>query len=180
MKSCYPVFEYSSGRSFVQCNCGNRQRQFVGDAVETVSPTLQSAAAVTDRSLSATFSEPMLAPGSTTPGSYAVSGMCTGSSLPSPTGVSGGPATFTLDWAAGEMRNGVLLTLTTSGMQDALGNPINPAANNVSLTGKGTAPVFSDLTVMPPEAAVGDGHNQLYHVRNDGGRPGSDHKRTSG
>ncbi len=124
--------------------------------LETVSPTLQSAAAVTDRSLSATFSEPMLAPGSTTPGSYAVSGMCTGSSLPSPTGVSGGPATFTLDWAAGEMRNGVLLTLTTSGMQDALGNPINPAANNVSLTGKGTAPVFSDLTVMPPEAAVGD------------------------
>ena len=124
--------------------------------LETVSPSLQSAVAVTDRSMSATFSELMLAPGVTTPGNYAISGLGAGTLVSSPTGASGGPVTVTLDWASGEMRNAVALTLTATGVQDVLGNPLNPGANSVSGMGKGTAPVFSDLKVMPSEAAAGD------------------------
>lgn len=124
--------------------------------LETVSPTLQSAVAVTDRSLSATFSEAMLAPEVATPGKYAVSGLGVGTLAPSPTGVSGGFAAVMLDWASGEMRSGVSLSLSASGVRDALGNPINPAANSASCTGLGTAPVFSDLAVNPVQAAAGD------------------------
>jgi len=124
--------------------------------LETVSPTLQSVTATGDKNLSATFSEPMLAPGVTAPSTYAVSGLGAGTLLSSPTGASGGPVTVTLDWVSGEMRTGVSLTLTASGVRDALGNPINPVANSASCNGLGTAPVFSDLTVMPPEAAAGD------------------------
>ncbi len=124
--------------------------------LETVSPALQAVTATGEKNLSATFSEPMLAPGVIVPGNYAVSGLGAGTLAPLPTTVSGGPASVTLDWASGEMRHGVPLTLTASGVRDALGNPINPAANSASCNGLGTAPVFSDLTVMPPEAAAGD------------------------
>ena len=44
------------------------------NSLETVSPMLNSVSAVTEQSLSATFSEPMLTPGVTTPGNYAASG----------------------------------------------------------------------------------------------------------
>ncbi len=124
--------------------------------LETMSPSLQSVLAVTEKRLSATFSEAMLTPDSTTPGNYIVSGLGVGTLVPSPTSVSGGPAVFTLDWASGEMRDGVSLTLTVSGMQDAVGNPINSAANNASCAGRGAAPVFSDLMVMPPKAGLGE------------------------
>ena len=119
--------------------------------LETVSPTLQSVTATGEKNLSATFSEPMLAPGK-----YTVSGLGAGTLAAPPTTVSGGPASVALTWASGEMRTGVSLTLTASGVRDALGNPIHPAANSASCNGLGTAPVFSDLTVMPPEAAAGD------------------------
>ncbi|HQN01814.1 MAG TPA: hypothetical protein PLL36_12090, partial [Candidatus Hydrogenedentes bacterium] len=56
--------------------------------LETVSPTLQSVTATGEKNLSATFSEPMLAPGVTAPGTYAVLGLGTGTLLSSPTGVS--------------------------------------------------------------------------------------------
>jgi len=54
------------------------------------------------------------------------------------------------------MRDGVSLTLTVSGVQDAFGNPIDPAANSASCAGMGAAPVFSDLMVMPPKAGLGE------------------------
>lgn len=122
--------------------------------LETVSPVLQSAEAVTDNSVSVTFSEALLTPGSTTSDNYAISGEGTGTLDASPSGASGGPAAFTLDWAAGEMRDGASLTLTASGVQDALGNLINPAANTASFEGLGTVPVFSGVTVLPPQAWV--------------------------
>ncbi len=124
--------------------------------LDTISPSLQAVSAVTDKSLSANFSEVMLAPGSTTPGNYVISGLGAGTLVPPPTGVSGGPAAFTLDWATGEMRDGVALTLTVSGIQDAVGNSVNPAANSASCAGRGTSPVFSDLMVMPPKAGLGE------------------------
>ncbi len=125
-------------------------------ALETVSPTLDSVSAVTERSLSATFSEPMLAPEVADPDKYAVSGLGAGTLFSSPVSVSGGPVSVTLEWVLGEMRNGVSLYLTASGVQDALGNPINPAANSAVCNGLGVAPVFSELTVLPTKAAAGD------------------------
>lgn len=83
---------------------------------ETVSPTLASASAVTDAGVSAVFSEALLAPGATVPDNYAVSGDGVGTLTASSSGVSGGPAAFTLNWASGEMRDGVSLTLTVSGV----------------------------------------------------------------
>ncbi len=50
--------------------------------LETVSPTVESAAAVTDHSLSATFSEAMLVPEVSAPGNYAVSGLGIGTPTP--------------------------------------------------------------------------------------------------
>ncbi len=120
--------------------------------LETVSPVLQSAEAVADNSVAVTFSEALLVPGATTPGHYAVSGEDSGTLDTSPSGVAGGPAAFTLDWAGGEMRDGASLTLTASGVQDAVGNLIRPDANEDSFEGIGTAPVFSGVTVLPPQA----------------------------
>lgn len=120
--------------------------------LETVSPVLQSAEAVMDNSVAVTFSEALLASGATTPANYAVSGEGTGTLETSPSVVSGGPAAFTLDWAAGEMRDGVFLELTASGLQDTSGNLIQPGSNAASIEGLGTAPVFSGVTVLPPQA----------------------------
>ncbi len=124
--------------------------------LETVSPSLYSATAVADNGISVTFSEPMLEPGVVSPGNYTVSGLGMGTLLLSPTGVSDGPELFHLNWTTGEMRDGVALTLTVSGVQDAVGNPIYPDPDSVSLVGKGTAPVFSDLSVEPSTASAGD------------------------
>ena len=121
--------------------------------LDTVSPTLESATAVMDAGVSATFSEAMRAPGVTDAGNYAVSGLGVGTLTPAPSSVSGGPAVVTLDWVAGEMRDSVALTLTVSGLQDAVGNPINPGANSASFAGKGTAPMFSVLQVTPGQAS---------------------------
>lgn len=124
--------------------------------LETVSPSLYSATAVADNGISVTFSEPMLEPGVVSPGNYTVSGLGIGTLLLSPTGVSDGPELFHLNWTTSEMRDGVALTLTVSGVQDAVGNPIYPDPDSVSLVGKGTAPVFSDLSVEPSTASAGD------------------------
>ena len=123
--------------------------------LETVLPMLNSVSAVTERSLSATFSEPMLAPGVTTPGSYAASGAGAGTLTAHPTAVSGdGP--YALTWTAGEMQNGASVTVTATGVQDLVGNPIDSAHNGASGTGIGVAPVFSNVAANPAQAAVGD------------------------
>ncbi len=123
--------------------------------LETVSPAVQSATALTERSLSVTFSEPLLAPGAVAPGNYTVSGPGLGTLSPSPDGVTGtGPHTLT--WAAGEMRDGAAVTVTVSGVQDAVGNPLLPASATASASGMGVAPVFTALSVTPSSAAEGD------------------------
>lgn len=124
--------------------------------LETVSPLLYSATAVADNGISVTFSEPMLEPGVVSPGNYTVAGLGIGTLLPSPTGVSDGPEEILLNWTVGEMRDGVTLTLTVSGVQDVVGNPIYPDPDSVSLAGKGTVPVFSGLSVEPSTASAGD------------------------
>ncbi len=124
--------------------------------LDTVSPALQSAEAVTDNGVVVTFSEAMLMPGAVTPGNYAATGPGSGTLGLSPSGVSGGPFSFTLDWATSEMRDGSLLTLTASGVQDAVGNLINPVLNEASFPGKGTGPVFSGVTAIPPQACLGN------------------------
>ncbi|HPO12900.1 MAG TPA: SUMF1/EgtB/PvdO family nonheme iron enzyme, partial [Candidatus Hydrogenedentes bacterium] len=123
--------------------------------LETVPPSLHSVSAATEGSLSAAFSEPMLAPGVTTPGNYAVSGLGAGTLTATPANVSGtGP--YTLSWTSGEMLDGASVTVTATGLQDAVGNLIDPAHNNASCAGIGIAPVFSNLTATPAQAAKGD------------------------
>jgi len=101
----------------------------------------------------ATFSEPMLAPGVTTPGNYAVSGLGAGTLNPNPDAVTGsGP--YALTWSAGEMLGGEPVTLTATGVQDAVGNPIDTGTNSASAAGVGTPPVFSGLAVDPAQASV--------------------------
>ncbi|MFM1919626.1 MAG: hypothetical protein RLZZ303_1260, partial [Candidatus Hydrogenedentota bacterium] len=123
--------------------------------LETVPPSLDSISVPSEASVEATFSEPMLAPGVETPGNYAVSGTGAGTLGANPASVSGsGP--YTLTWSAGEMLDGASVTLTVTGVQDAVGNPIDPGNNSASATGVGVAPVFSGLTITPSEAAAGD------------------------
>ncbi len=124
--------------------------------LETVSPSLNVASIIAAQSMTAEFSEPMLGPAVTLPHHYALSGLGVGTLTPMPFGVSGGPTSYTLEWAAGEMRDGVSLTLTAVGLQDLLGNPIRPDANHASATGVGVAPVFSDLLVTPLRASAGE------------------------
>jgi len=124
-------------------------------ALETVSPTLDLVSAVTEKSLSATFSEPMRTPGVTTPGNYAVSGSGVGTLGVNPDGISGG-GPYTLSWTAGEMQDGATLTLTASGLQDLVGNPIEPAQNSASCAGLGIAPVFTNLAASPAQASAGE------------------------
>lgn len=67
-------------------------------ALETVSPRLDSVSAVTEKSLSAPFSEAMRKPGVTTPGNYGVSGLGAGTPAVHPNGVKGdGP--YSLTWS---------------------------------------------------------------------------------
>ncbi len=124
-------------------------------ALETLSPTMQSVSALTDASLSVIFSEPILNPGATTPANYAVSGLGAGTLSPHPDGISGtGP--YTLTWSASEMQNGASVTVTATGVQDTVGNPIDPAYISASGTGIGVAPLFTDLVANPAQASVGE------------------------
>lgn len=124
-------------------------------ALDTVSPSLQSVSALTEHSLSATFSEPMLAPGATMPGNYEVSGAGAGSLSANPDGVSGsGP--YALSWSAGEMLDGASITITATGLQDVVGNPIDPALSSASGDGLGIPPVFSNLSANPLQAHRGE------------------------
>ena len=123
--------------------------------LETVQPVVQSAAALTEQSISVSFSEPMLAPGVTTPANYTLSMPGAGSLAAHPDGVAGsGP--FTLHWAAGEMLDGAPVTVTVSGMQDLAGNPVNPAAAAAATTGIGSVPVVSGLSATPEKAGAGE------------------------
>lgn len=124
-------------------------------ALETVSPWIDSVSAVTEQSLSVTFSEVMLTPGVSMPEHYAVSGLGAGTLASSSSHVTGS-GLYTLSWDAGEMQNGATETVTAAGLQDTVGNPIDPARASASCAGLGVAPVFTQLAAIPSRACVGD------------------------
>ena len=84
----------------------------------TVAPMLDWIVAPTEASIEATFSEPMLAPASTTAENYAVSCLGTGTLAATPDGVSGSGA-YTLTWSTRKMQDGQTVTLSASGLQEA-------------------------------------------------------------
>lgn len=145
----------------VACNCCVPTYALTGSgesavgALDTVPPTLDAISASSDGSMVVTFSEDMLAPGIQTPANYVVSDPGAGTLAPRPDSISGsGP--YNLLWTNGEMLDGETVTLTVTGVQDAVGNPIDPGAHVASTTGAGVPPVFSGLTITPPEAAPGE------------------------
>lgn len=121
--------------------------------LETVSPSLQSVAPSSEKALTATFSESMLAPGVTTPANYTIAGLGTGTLTSAPDTLVGGPSIFTLGWDAGEMRDGAPLTLTATDLQDSVGNLI--AGNAAFCNGLGIAPIFTNVIISPTEARPG-------------------------
>ncbi len=121
--------------------------------LETVPPTLPSVLAATERRLTVTFSEPMLSPGVTTQGNYALTGAGMGTLNPVPTSV-GGTGPYALMWPTGEMRNGAPLTVTATGVRDTVGNPIDPAHNFALGVGLGIPPFFNNLAVSQPQAVA--------------------------
>ncbi len=141
--------------TFLLLSCGAHALTGSGESgtvsLETVSPRLQSATVVSPSAMSAVFSEPMLAPGIVNPANYAVSGSGAGTLNGHPRTVSGsGP--YALAWTSGEMRGGSIITLTVTGVQDLVGNLIDPGRNSASKTAVGVAPVFSALSVSPAQA----------------------------
>ena len=106
--------------------------------LDTVRPAVVSVAAVTSWTLSIAFSEPMRAPEVAFPGNYILSGAGRGNLAANPASVSGvGP--YTLNWASGEMLDGGSVTVTVTGVQDAVGNPVG-SVNSAGATGIGDAP----------------------------------------
>lgn len=131
--------------------------------LETMPPTMVSVSTASEASLSVSFSEPMLPSGVTTPANYAVSGTGTGTLTPHPDhAVGNGP--YSLTWSAGEMLNGATVTVAATGVQDTVGNPIDPAANSASVSGVGIAPVFANLQAEPAQARIGDTVRLVFSV----------------
>jgi hypothetical protein len=67
--------------------------------IETVPPTLDKVSATNEHSLTATFSETMLAPGATSTENYAVSGLGAGSLAATPSEATGSDP-YILNWTA--------------------------------------------------------------------------------
>ena len=108
--------------------------------LETISPTVTGITVLSEASIEISFSEALLTPDDTAPENYSVSGVGAGTLAMSPDLVTGaGP--YTLTWFTGEMLGGKTVTITVDGVQDMMGNPINPAQNSASDTGIGVLPV---------------------------------------
>ncbi len=103
-------------------------------ALETIQPRLNSLTPMSASSLEVTFSEPMLEPGVTTPDNYWVFDYGTGTLTMHPTEVTGSEP-YTLTWLSGEMYT-TTFTVTATGLQDAVGNPIDPAYDSASWIGE--------------------------------------------
>lgn len=123
--------------------------------LDTVSPVLTGINVLDAASIQASFSKNMLEPGVTVPENYALSGSGKGTFTDHPDLVAGsGPQTLT--WSAGEMLDGGTVAITAAGVQDLVGNPLNPAQNSATGTGIGIAPVISNLVITPLQAAAGE------------------------
>lgn len=131
--------------------------------LETVSPVLSALTVLSESSMEVTFSEAMLPPGVTEPTHYSVSGPGKGTLTTHPdTATGNGP--YALVWQGVEMQDGMPVMLTVSGVQDAVGNAIGSEGNSFIEQAIGEAPVFSNLTVMPPQIAAGDKATIRFNV----------------
>ena len=104
-------------------------------ALETVRPGIESLTVTSGASIEVSFTEPMLGPGVTTADNYAVSGLGAGTLSAHPTTVDGTDP-YTLSWTSGDMV-GTTVTVTVTGLQDLVGNPIDPEGDSASGMGIG-------------------------------------------
>ena len=104
-------------------------------ALETVSPTLDGITPVSGSVIEVTFNEPMLEPGVSAPGNYVVSGAGAGTLSAHPAGITGREP-YALTWSSGAMC-AAPIAVTATGLQDAVGNPIDLARNSASEMGVG-------------------------------------------
>ncbi len=131
--------------------------------LETIPPTVISVTTVSQSSIEVTFSEPMLDPGVMTPGKYVLSGagMCTLTANPTAIAVTGSES-YALTWASGAMC-AATVTVTATGLQDAVGNPIDLAHNSASWMGGAPLPLYAGSLAL---ALLGVGFLVLARRRN--------------
>lgn len=122
--------------------------------VDVQQPNMLGITVLDSRHMVVTFSEAMYLGSAQDAAEYVISGAGVGTLTPSPDSVTGsGP--FMLEWSTGEMTGGEVLTLSTPGLEDALGNPIGfPPARTAN--GVGVAPVFSNIAASPASASAGE------------------------
>ncbi len=113
----------------------------VNGALETVKPRLNSLTPMSESSLEVSFSEPMLEPGVTTPDNYSVFDYGAGTLTMHPTEVTGSEP-YTLTWLSGEMYT-TTVTVTATGLRDAVGNPIDLSHDSASWIGGAPIPLYT-------------------------------------
>jgi len=134
----------------------------VGDSapgpLDTAPPVLESVSALSEKSLSLTFNEPMLdaaAYGFSDVFNFRISGTGRGTLSQIPYNVTGsGP--YTLEWFIGEMLNAAPVTVTLLNLQDLMGNLIVAPDNTAEGPGIGPShPAnFMKKKAPPPRARV--------------------------
>ena len=125
--------------------------------LDTAPPVLQSVTALSEKSLSLTFNEPMLNTsgyGFSDVFNFRISGTGRGTLSQIPYNVTGtGP--YTLSWFIGEMLNAAPVTVTLLNLQDLMGNLIIAPGNSASGPGIGIPPEFTNVAVNPERAGIG-------------------------
>jgi hypothetical protein len=113
-------------------------------ALDRIAPQMTAAQVQTELQVDVTFNEQMGA-GVLTAGNYAISGSGRGTLATNPNSVAqiarrtGAPSTYRLTWLSGDMVFGGDITITATGVQDSVTNPIG--ANNFSTHVGGALPV---------------------------------------
>lgn len=133
----------------------------VGDSapgpLDTAPPVLENVTALSEKSLSLTFNEPMLDTaeyGFSDVFNFRISGTGRGTLSQIPYNVTGsGP--YTLEWFIGEMLNAAPVTVTLLNLQDLMGNLIVAPGNTAEGPGIGIPPEFTNVSVNPTRAGVG-------------------------
>lgn len=119
-------------------------------SLETVRPTVSALSVSTTREVGIAFDEPVV--GADNPANYAISDHAGNLAANPDVAASAGGSDYTLTWNAGEMLGGGNVTVTVSGVQDAVGNPMNAAFASASAASVFDAPTTG--TAMPPATAI--------------------------
>ena len=139
----------------VACSCATSAVASSGSsdsaaaALETIQPTVTALSVSTTREVTISFDEPVT--GAETSANYAVSGNVGNLAATPDTAASAGGNDYALTWSAGEMLGGGNVTITASGIQDAVGNPVSLSADSASAASIFEAP--SPGTATPPATA---------------------------